>query len=54
MAEDIFTIINEIVDNEGMSNEIKFYNIHHKSTLSNLYINEVGYDSDDSYASNNN
>lgn len=46
MAEDIVTIVNEIANKEGMSNGIQFHNIHHKSTLSILYTNEIGYDND--------
>ena len=53
MADDIITIINKIVSKEGMLDGIQFNNMYHKSTLSYLYINEVGYGNDDSYMSNN-
>ena len=37
-----------------MLDRIQFHNIYHKSTISDLYPNEVGHDNYESYASNNN
>ena len=53
MAEDIAIVVNDIGKEEGMPDGIQFHNIHHESTLSNLYVNEVGQNYD-SYASNDN
>ena len=38
---------------EGMPDGIKFHNIHHESTLSDLFANKVGHSNDDSCASDN-
>ena len=53
IAEDIVTLANEIGEREEMLDGIQFQNIHHESTLSDLYVNEVGYNNN-SYASDNN
>ena len=34
-----------------MPDRIQFHNIHHESTLSDLYVDEVGYEDDDSCVS---
>ena len=53
MNEDIIIIINEIGRNGGMLNEIQLQNMYHKSTLSDLFAEQIGHDDDDSCASNN-
>ena len=52
MAKDIVEVVNEMGKQQGMPDGIQFHNIHHKSTLSDLYADEVGQD-DNSYASDN-
>ena len=38
---------------KGYQTGIQFQNMHHKSTFSDLYVNEVGHEDDDSCPSNN-
>ena len=40
MAKVIVTVVNDIVNEEGIPDGIQFHNVHHKSTLSDLYANE--------------
>ena len=55
MAEDVVEVVNEMGKQEGMPDGIQFHNIHHKSTLSDLYADEVGlHDNDNSCASDDN
>ena len=42
MAEDVVEIVNEMGKQEGILDGIQFHNIHHESTLSDLYANAVG------------
>ena len=51
MAEGIVVVVNEMGKQEGMPDRIQFHNIHHKSTLSDLFANEVSHNDDDSYTS---
>ena len=51
MAEDIMEVFNETGELVGIPNGIQFHNIHHKSTLSDLFTNEVGQDYNNSCAS---
>ena len=53
MAEDIVEVVNEMGKQEGMPDGIQFHNIHHESTLSDLFPNKVGH-GDYSCASDNN
>ena len=53
MAEDIVEVVNEMGKQEGIPDKIQFHNIHHESTLSDLYADEVGQD-DNSCPSDNN
>ena len=53
MAEDIVEVVNEMGKQEGMTDRIQFHNIHHKSTLSDLFVDEVGQDDVNSCASDN-
>ena len=50
IAEEVVKVVNEMGKQEEMLDRIQFHNIHHKSTLSNLYANEVGH-YDNSYPS---
>ena len=43
MAEDVVEVVNEMGKQEGMLDGIQFHNIHHESTLSDLYAKEVGW-----------
>ena len=51
MAEEVVKVVNNIGKQEGMSDSIQFHNIHHKSTLSDLYADEVCHKDDNSCAS---
>ena len=52
-AEDIVKVVNEMGKQEGILDTIQFYNIHHESTLSDLFANEVGCHDNNSCASKN-
>ena len=52
MAEDVVKVVNEMGKQEGMPDGIQFHNIHHKSTLLDLYVDKVGHKDDNSCASN--
>ena len=55
MAEYIIVkVVNEMGKQERMPNRIQFHNIHHESTLSDLYGDAVGQDDDNSCASDDN
>ena len=49
--EDIVTLVNEMGDREGILDRIQVQNIPHESTLSNLYVDEVGHDDNNIYTS---
>ena len=51
MAEDVVKVVNEMGKQEGMQDGIQFHNIHHESTLSDLYVDKVGHKDNDSCAS---
>ena len=51
MAEDVVIVVNEMDKQEGMPDGIQFHNIHHESTLSDLYADKVGHEDDNSCAS---
>ena len=51
MVEDVVKVANEMGKQEGMPDGIQFHNIHHKSTLSDLYADKVGHQDNDSCTS---
>ena len=53
MAKDVVEVVNEMGKQKVMPDQIQFHNIHHESTLSDLYADVVGQDDDNSCASNN-
>ena len=53
MAEDIVAVVNKMGEREGMLDGIQFHNIHHESTLLDLYVDAVGHDNKDSCTSGN-
>ena len=52
MAEDIVAVVNKMGEKERMTDGIQFHNIHHESTILDLYANEIGHD-DNSCVSDN-
>ena len=54
MAEIIISIVDKIGRKEGISDGIKFQNIHHESSFYDLYANKVGHYNDDNCTYDNN
>ena len=50
MPDNVIEVVNDMGKQEGMPNGIQFHNIHHKSTLADLYTDKDLND-DNSYAS---
>ena len=42
MAEEVVKVVNEMGKRKGMPDKIQFHNIHHESTLSDLYADAFG------------